>query len=506
PGRDGARCHHARRLQRRVRRLPVRPRRLRERLHRGSRALPARDGRANGHRPRPARRRQPPRAGDRGPRAARPDREGGALDAEISGARHGGRPDSQGRVARDQESAAHARADGPHHAPLAHPQRGPRQGPHHPPAHRPPPPDARGGDRLPPGLLGDSHRGLAPAARTTHLHRDQRLPRAHDEAQRPRSRARRPGQGDPGRRAAPAAPAARALRLRLHRRRQRGLPGLPALARAQARRRLRRHRRQHRHLPQRGHAVPRARARLRRLHEPRARVRRRRDGGQPIPLAAYLNPGTNLGAAVDLARTADRLDYDSVWVTHGLGRDSFVLLAAYAAATTRVGLGNGVVPIYPRHPVAMAQAASTLNEVSGGRFRLGIGVSHKNAMEALLGLERGRRRAGKPLTGFEIVAAVPLAVTDDRPAAMAAFRAELTRYVEQPFYRAMLQAAGLGDGVAAFDRDRRVPDALAEALGGIGDPRAARTYVEAYRKAGVTLPAVRPITFPPPPWYRRPAR
>jgi alkanesulfonate monooxygenase SsuD/methylene tetrahydromethanopterin reductase-like flavin-dependent oxidoreductase (luciferase family) len=63
-----------------------------------------------------------------------------------------------------------------------------------------------------------------------------------------------------------------------------------------------------------------------------------------------------------------------------------VLLAAYAAATTRVGLGNGVVPIYPRHPVAMAQAASTLNEVSGGRFRLGIGVSHKNAMEAMLGL------------------------------------------------------------------------------------------------------------------------
>ena len=266
-----------------------------------------------------------------------------------------------------------------------------------------------------------------------------------------------------------------------------------------------------------------------------------------------------------------------------------MLLAAYAAATTRVGLGNGVVPIYPRHPVAMAQAASTLNEVSGGRFRLGIGVSHKNAIEAMLGLrlveplanmreyvavlrgalgagsefegrhyrvrwslalpkrppappiylaalsvkmlelageiadgvvlwlcppayvrdvalpalERGRRRAGKPLIGFEIIAAVPLAVTDDRAVAMAAFRAELTRYVEQPFYRAMLQAAGLGDGVTAFDRDRRVPDALAEALGGIGDAHAARAYVEAYRKAGVTLPAVRPITFPDAPWYRR---
>ena len=283
------------------------------------------------------------------------------------------------------------------------------------------------------------------------------------------------------------------------------------------------------------------------------------------------------------------MGYDSVWVTHGLGRDSFVVLAAYAAATTRVGLANGVVPIYPRHPVTMAQAASTLNEVSRGRFRLGIGVSHKNAMETMLGLslaeplavmreyvavlrgalgagsefagrhyrvrwslalskrppappiylatlsvkmcelageiadgavlwlcppayvrdvavpaiERGRRRAGKPLAGFDIVAAVPLAVTDDRAAAMTAFRAELKRYVEQPFYRAMMQAAGLGDGVAAFDRTGDVPETLAQALGGVGDAGAARAYVEAYRKAGVTLPAVRPITFPDAPWYRR---
>jgi alkanesulfonate monooxygenase SsuD/methylene tetrahydromethanopterin reductase-like flavin-dependent oxidoreductase (luciferase family) len=288
-------------------------------------------------------------------------------------------------------------------------------------------------------------------------------------------------------------------------------------------------------------------------------------------------------------RTAERLGYDSVWVTHGLGRDSFVLLAAYAAATTRIGLANGVVPIYPRHPVAMAQAASTLNEMSGGRFRLGIGVSHKSSMETMLGLrlveplgvmreyvavlrgalgtgsefdgrhyrvrwslalpnrppappiylaalsvnmlelageladgavlwlcppayvrdvavpalERGRRRAGKPLAGFDVVAAVPLAIGGDRAAALSAFRAELRRYLELPFYRAMLQAAGLGEGVAAFDRQGEVPESLAEALGGIGDERTARAYVEAYRKAGVTLPAVRPITFPDAPWYRR---
>src|SRR5256714_8645033 len=105
-----------------------------------------------------------------------------------------------------------------------------------------------------------------------------------------------------------------------------------------------------------------------------------------MAVAAYLNPGAELGTAVELARTAERLGYDSLWVTHGLGRDSFLVLAAYGAATSRIGLGNGVVPIYPRHPVVMAQAAPTLNEITSHRFRLGIGVSHAASMEDMLGL------------------------------------------------------------------------------------------------------------------------
>jgi F420-dependent oxidoreductase-like protein len=308
-----------------------------------------------------------------------------------------------------------------------------------------------------------------------------------------------------------------------------------------------------------------------------------------MAIAAYLNPGADLGAAVDLARTAERLGYDSVWVTHGLGRDSFLVLAAYGAATSRIGLGNGVVPIYPRHPVAMAQAALTLNELTGNRFRLGIGVSHAASMEDMLGLRvveplaamreyvavlrgalgggadfegrhyrarwamavprrppappiylaalsakmlelageiadgvilwlcppdyvrtvalpaltRGRQRANRSMEGFEIVAAVPLAVTDDRRAALDAFRAELVRYASLPFYRAMLETAGLRAEVAAFDRDGVVPAEMAEVLGGIGAPAAARDYVDAYRRAGTTLPAIRPITFPDAPWYRR---
>ena len=306
-------------------------------------------------------------------------------------------------------------------------------------------------------------------------------------------------------------------------------------------------------------------------------------------LAAFLNPGRDLAGGVELARRAEALGYESVWVTHGSGRDSFVVLAAYGAATTRIGLGNGVVPIYPRHPVTMAQAALTLSEMTAGRFRLGIGVSHKVSMETSLGLTlreplgvmreyvgvlrgalggrasfegrhykvnwslaaperppappiylaalsrkmlelagevadgvvlwlcspdyvrdvaapalaRGRGRAGKTMAGYEVVAAVPLAISDDAPGALNAFRGELARYLSLPFYRAMLEASGLGKEIAAFDRSGEVAEPLTRAVGAVGKPDAGRAFVRAYRDAGVTLPAIRPITSPEAPWYRR---
>jgi hypothetical protein len=67
----------------------------------------------------------------------------------------------------------------------------------------------------------------------------------------------------------------------------------------------------------------------------------------------------------------------------------------------------------------------------------------------------------------------------------------------------MLAASGFREDLARFDRDRAVPDRLAAALGGIGHRKTAQAYLAAYRDAGVTLPAVRPITFPDAPWYRR---
>src|SRR5688572_20591160 len=158
-----------------------------------------------------------------------------------------------------------------------------------------------------------------------------------------------------------------------------------------------------------------------------------------MTVAAYITPGADLGAATELARSAERLGYDSVWVTHGLGRDSFLVLSAYGAATNRLGLGNGVVPIYPRHPVAMAQGALTLAELSRGRFRLGIGVSHRPSMEGALGLS-----LGSPLQAMrEYVQVLRAALAGDADVAGQHYRARWSYAVPErpptpPLYLAAL--------------------------------------------------------------------
>src|ERR1700751_65865 len=95
-------------------------------------------------------------------------------------------------------------------------------------------------------------------------------------------------------------------------------------------------------------------------------------------LAANNTAGRSLQDSIQRTREAERLGYESVWVTQlPDARDAAQVLAVYAGATRWVGLGTGVLPIYTRHPTAMAQMAATLDELSSGRFILGLGVSHK---------------------------------------------------------------------------------------------------------------------------------
>src|SRR5439155_846549 len=103
---------------------------------------------------------------------------------------------------------------------------------------------------------------------------------------------------------------------------------------------------------------------------------------------AVFNPAARtLDESVVRAKMAERLGFKSVWTTQlPDARDASLVLAAYANATQRVKLGTGVLPMYTRHPTAMVQMAATLDELSGGRFILGIGVSHKVTVEGMWGM------------------------------------------------------------------------------------------------------------------------
>jgi len=105
-------------------------------------------------------------------------------------------------------------------------------------------------------------------------------------------------------------------------------------------------------------------------------------GGEPVGM--FKAPEDVVGEAV----AAEEDGFSSAWCIHfSRGIDAMTMLAAAAQRTSHVELGVGVVPTYPRHPVALAQSAATVQSLSGGRFVLGVGVSHRPVIEGMHGLD-----------------------------------------------------------------------------------------------------------------------
>ena len=91
--------------------------------------------------------------------------------------------------------------------------------------------------------------------------------------------------------------------------------------------------------------------------------------------------------AINKIRQAEQAGVQQVWMTQSVGMmDTLTLFAAAATHTTRVRFGTAIVPIYPRHPLVMAQQAVTVDALAPGRLRLGIGTSHRHVMENMYGL------------------------------------------------------------------------------------------------------------------------
>jgi alkanesulfonate monooxygenase SsuD/methylene tetrahydromethanopterin reductase-like flavin-dependent oxidoreductase (luciferase family) len=306
-------------------------------------------------------------------------------------------------------------------------------------------------------------------------------------------------------------------------------------------------------------------------------------------IGTFISAGRSLEQAIGRVQLAESLGYDSTYVTHIAGRDSLTVLAAYATATERIRLGTGVLPIYSRTPVATVQAAATIDEISGGRMIIGLGISHRITVEGWYGqsidrpvaemreyagairamlrgeeppagekwptqfrfmgydvrpdlpiyvaalspnmlrlageiadgvllwlcdppyvrdvvipeVTKGREKAGRTLDGFDIVPAVPAAVTDDRRATLNRMRGDLVAYLSLPFYRSMLERSGFGaeiagfdEGIAAGDVERAkaaMSEPMLESLGGFGGADEVRVAISRYLDAGATSPGVSPV-------------
>ncbi|MBV9326437.1 MAG: LLM class flavin-dependent oxidoreductase [Chloroflexi bacterium] len=307
-------------------------------------------------------------------------------------------------------------------------------------------------------------------------------------------------------------------------------------------------------------------------------------------LGTVIGLGNDFQEAVSLVQLADALGYESAWITDGVGRDAFVVLTAFAGATAQITLGTSIVTFYPRHPTVMARQALSLDEVSAGRFVLGIGTGHRSSMETQLGYQMGdavaatreyvdvlrqvfttgravhhgefwnvdwsypiprprqlkivlaalnpplmelsgeiadgvvlwmasdsyvrdvvvprvtagRARVGQSLDGFDIIAPIPVAITDDVETAGAQLRTGIARSGSQPFYRREYLNAGFKEEVAEMDALRArggdpsaaVSDRLADAMGKVGSKAEVRACIQRFRDAGANLPVLRPIYEP----------
>ncbi len=97
-------------------------------------------------------------------------------------------------------------------------------------------------------------------------------------------------------------------------------------------------------------------------------------------------PGDTIDTLVARGREVERRGFATLWMANIFGLDAILSLAIVGRETKRIELGTAVVPTYPRHPFAMAQEALSAQAASGGRFALGIGLSHKIVIEDMLGM------------------------------------------------------------------------------------------------------------------------
>jgi F420-dependent oxidoreductase-like protein len=106
-----------------------------------------------------------------------------------------------------------------------------------------------------------------------------------------------------------------------------------------------------------------------------------------INAGATSGPDASLDGVVKVARDSEKRGFHAIWMAQFFSMDALTALAVVGRETSTIELGTAVLPTYPRHPMFLAQQALTAGVAAGGRFTLGIGLSHQVVIEHMLGLD-----------------------------------------------------------------------------------------------------------------------
>jgi coenzyme F420-dependent oxidoreductase len=104
-----------------------------------------------------------------------------------------------------------------------------------------------------------------------------------------------------------------------------------------------------------------------------------------LPVAAQ----PSVDALVEQAQRAEDYGYDRAWLPESWGRNAAVVLTSIAERTETIGIGTSIMPVYSRSPALIGMTAATLQEVSDGRLRLGLGPSGPIVIENWHGMDFG---------------------------------------------------------------------------------------------------------------------
>jgi probable F420-dependent oxidoreductase len=194
---------------------------------------------------------------------------------------------------------------------------------------------------------------------------------------------------------------------------------------------------------------------------------------------------------IGYARRAEELGYGTLWVPETVGREPIALLALLAGATGSINLGTSIVNIWGRDAQSARMAALTIAEASGGRFVMGLGVSHPHLAEKLRGhrFERPLSRMREYLAAYRAAVyrgpaadggsepPILIAALRERMIDLAANDADgalpyLVTSERVAWMRERLDAASGGHPLLAVT--------LPVVIGEPGDRRAARAYLKPY--------------------------